>query len=131
RHTRFSRDWSSDVCSSDLNEMLCGSMGGGGLSDCSTVIERHCAGDCRFIRGGFAQHVGCTHIHCITARMFSWNTWSAGCSSLICAGLCRKVQILLQWFAVIVAFCCPGCQPSIDIGTRWLMCCINTLRLRA
>src|SRR5690606_16470258 len=27
RHTRFSRDWSSDVCSSDLSEILRGAIG--------------------------------------------------------------------------------------------------------
>src|SRR5690606_40198265 len=27
RHTRFSRDWSSDVCSSDLDGMIAGDMG--------------------------------------------------------------------------------------------------------
>src|SRR5690606_27711323 len=26
RHTRFSRDWSSDVCSSDLNDLLCSTI---------------------------------------------------------------------------------------------------------
>src|SRR5690606_40518609 len=30
RHTRFSRDWSSDVCSSDLNTQGAGGRGSGG-----------------------------------------------------------------------------------------------------
>src|SRR5690606_34891347 len=31
RHTRFSRDWSSDVCSSDLDRLLVAELGPGGV----------------------------------------------------------------------------------------------------
>src|SRR5690606_39445781 len=44
RHTRFSRDWSSDVCSSDLEkavtfDWLCGS-GVATASECATMRQR-------------------------------------------------------------------------------------------
>src|SRR5690606_40201232 len=63
RHTRFSRDWSSDVCSSDLAFILnsCGAVPG--PQDCFLVLrgiktlhlrmERHCANGrevARFLR---------------------------------------------------------------------------------
>src|SRR5207302_10092625 len=35
RHTRFSRDWSSDVCSSDLTPSTCAALG----KNCGTVPD--------------------------------------------------------------------------------------------
>src|SRR5690606_39417748 len=56
RHTRFSRDWSSDVCSSDL---LSGSGNGvafNGTSFNVTITEPLVLnGDCRFITKGKAE----------------------------------------------------------------------------
>src|SRR5690606_40139925 len=43
RHTRFSRDWSSDVCSSDLEVRDCGHLPPSGGVAC---IERVAGGEC-------------------------------------------------------------------------------------
>src|SRR5690606_40577021 len=46
RHTRFSRDWSSDVCSSDLAETLRDDLGGIMVSVSGKVADRHlCVGN--------------------------------------------------------------------------------------
>src|SRR5690606_40500211 len=42
RHTRFSRDWSSDVCSSDLGDRATGGDGGDG-PDGAEIYRGNCA----------------------------------------------------------------------------------------
>src|SRR5690606_40290191 len=39
RHTRFSRDWSSDVCSSDLLDALGAELEGYSAADCAAVLR--------------------------------------------------------------------------------------------
>src|SRR5690606_1702209 len=51
RHTRFSRDWSSDVCSSDLNYLIARMFG-------DEEVQIHCAvADLRFDKGSMTTPI--------------------------------------------------------------------------
>src|SRR5690606_39671098 len=70
RHTRFSRDWSSDVCSSDLNVFLCKN------GVCWTLGHTDCTVNA-FIRvndqkvGPFAEAIHGTYVY--TIRVFTFD----------------------------------------------------------
>src|SRR5690606_41159609 len=85
RHTRFSRDWSSDVCSSDLlvlaGELVVGALAAGGRPRRRgvTVLTGRsvgCAGDTQ--RG--ADHDG-TDDSPFTDCHGQFSPWDAGCRS--------------------------------------------------
>src|SRR5690606_39534607 len=67
RHTRFSRDWSSDVCSSDLNVLIPG-VGGSGVTTLGALLgmAAHLEGKgCTVLdQAGLAQKFGpvVTHV---------------------------------------------------------------------
>src|SRR5690606_24580951 len=57
RHTRFSRDWSSDVCSSDLFQTMIGHMDAMGLRAGAERLGRIVAAH------GHIERILCEHLH--------------------------------------------------------------------
>src|SRR5882762_11548562 len=72
RHTRFKCDWSSDVCSSDLGDVLQAEAGGqvevelngGELPGAADSVDEFYV-DLRAVEGGFASHLFVRNVHAL------------------------------------------------------------------
>src|SRR5690606_39928073 len=113
RHTRFSRDWSSDVCSSDLRRRTAGSGRAGGAAAEPAVDAR--AGAVRLAVTGSRWGPGPTRA-CSNRPIRPATTWArSGMGSLITRTV-RGARALR--FAALLAACGGWFVPAVRLAAQ-------------